>query len=167
MVSGVVRSGDYRLALNPVPAQAFTTPQVVNGFVVGATVTRGGSGYVTSPAVSILGGGGTNATAVSYISGGVVTSVGITSAGIGHTNTPTVEIEQPPAAAVSPTVLPVMRVDAARLAPYNNYQIQFKLALGGAWQNWADGLFAPIDVTSSQYLFITNSAGFVRLQHAP
>ena len=167
MVAGLASSGDYRLALNPVPAQAFATAQVVNGFCVGAMVTSGGSGYVTSPAVSIVGGGGTNATAVSYTSGGVVTSIGITSAGIGYTNTPTVEIEQPPAAAVSPTVLPVMRVDAARLAPYNNYQIQFKPALGGPWQNWADGLFAPTDVTSSQYLFITNSAGFVRLQHVP
>ena len=167
MVAGLASSGDYRLALNPVPAQAFATAEVVYGFVVGAAVTSGGSGYVTSPAVTIVGGGGTNATAVSYISGGVVRSIGITSAGIGYTNTPTVEIAQPPAAAVSPTVLPVMRVDAASLAPYNNYQIQFKQALGGAWQNWADGLFSPADVTSSQYLFITNSAGFFRLQYVP
>src|ERR1017187_8638463 len=51
MVAGVVASGNYRLALNPVPAQAFATPQVVYGFVVHATVTSGGSGYVTSPVV--------------------------------------------------------------------------------------------------------------------
>ena len=167
VVSGVASGGDYRLVLDPAPAQAFATPQVVNGFVVGATVTSGGSGYVTSPAVSIVGGGGTNATAVAHLSGDVVTSIGITWAGIGYTNTPTICIASPPVAALSPTVLPVMRLDAARLAPYNNYQIQFKPALGGAWQNWADGLFAPPDVTSSQYLFITNSAGFVRLQHVP
>ena len=166
MVAGVADSGDYRLALNPVPAQAFATPQVVNGFVVGATVTSG-SGYVTSPAVTIIGGGGTNATAVSHISGGVVTSLSITSAGIGYTNTPTIQIAAPPAAAVSPTVLPVMRVDAASLAPYNNYQIQFKPTLGGTWGNWNGGLFTPTGVTNSQYLFITNAAGFFRLQYVP
>jgi hypothetical protein len=168
MVAGVAGSGDYRLALNPVPAQAFATSIVYYGFVVGATVTSGGSGYVTSPAISIVGGGGTNATAVSHISGdGVVTSITITDAGIGYTNTPTIRITAPPAAAVSPEVQSVMRVDAASLAPYNNYQIQFKPALSGAWGNWNGGLFAPTDVTNSQYLFITNSASFFRLQYVP
>ena len=161
-------SGDYRLALNPVPAQAFATAQVDNGFVVGATLTSGGSGYVTTPAVTIVGGGGTNATAVSHISGGVVTGITIADAGIGYTNTPTVEIDPPPVPAVSPTgVLPVMRLDSANLAPYDNYQIQFKPGLGGAWGNWNAGLFIPTDVTNSQYLFITNAAGFFRLQHVP
>jgi hypothetical protein len=167
MVAGVAGSGDYRLALNPVPAQALATAEVHYGFVVHATVTSGRSGYVTSPANSIMGGGGTNATAASHISGGVVTGISITSAGIGYTNTPTIQIAAPPAAAVSPTVLPVMRVDAASLAPYNNYQIQFKPTLGGTWGNWNGGLFTPTGVTNSQYLFITNAAGFFRLQYVP
>src|ERR1035441_1788497 len=47
MVGGVASSGGYRLALTPVPTQAFATAQVVNGFVVGVTLTSGGSGYVT------------------------------------------------------------------------------------------------------------------------
>jgi len=130
-------------------------------------VTSGGSGYVTSPAVAIVGGGGTNATAVSQISGGVVTNITITDAGSGYTNTPTVEIAPPPAAAVSPIVLPMMRVDCASLSPYDNYQIQFKLALGGAWANWSGGLFSPTAVTNSQYLFISNGVGFFRLQYVP
>jgi hypothetical protein len=167
MVAGVVDSGDYRLALNPVPAQAFATAQVVNGFVVGATVTSGGSGYVTSPAVTIFGGGGANATAISHISGGVVISITIIDAGNGYTNTPTVRIAPPPAAAVSPTVQPVMRVDSANLVPYGNYQIQFKSDLGEASGNWHGGLFSPTDVTNSQYLFITNGVGFFRLQYVP
>lgn len=167
MVAGAWGSGDFRLALNPVPAQAFATPQVVNGFVVGATMTSGGSGYVTSPAVAIVGGRGTNATAVSHISGGVVTNISITSAGIGYTNTPTVQIAPPPAAAVSPTVLPVMRLDSSSLAPYDNYQIQFKPGILAAWGNWSNGLFAPTGVTNSQFLFITNGIGFFRLQYKP
>jgi len=109
----------------------------------------------------------------------VVTNITITDAGIGYTNiittiagisytnAPTVEIAPPPAAAVSPTVLPMMRVDSASLSPYDNYQIQFEPVLAGAWSNWDGGLFSPTDVMNSQYLFITNSVGFFRLQYVP
>jgi hypothetical protein len=167
MVPGVVGSGNYRLAITPVPTQAFATPVVGYGFAIHATITSGGSGYVTSPAVSIVGGGGTNATAVSQISGGVVTNIVITNPGIGYTTTPIIKIGQPPATAVSPTVLPVMRLDASLLAPYHNYQIQFKPDLGAPWANWYGGLFGPTDVTNSQYVFITNGTGFFRLQYVP
>jgi hypothetical protein len=167
MVSGVVGSGAYRLALNPVPAQAFAVPVVTNMFVVGATVTSGGSGYVTNPPVSIVGGGGSGAEGFAEVSGGVVTGIIMTNAGFGYTNTPMVEIGQPPAAAVSPTVQLVMRVDSASLAPYDNYQIQFTPALGTPWGNWNGGLFTPTDMTNSQYLFVTNTAGFFRLQYVP
>lgn len=167
MVTGVAGNADYRLAPSPVPSQAFATAQVVNGFVVSATVTNGGSGYVTSPAVTIIGGGGTNATAVSQISGGVVTNITITSAGFGYSSTPTIRIEPPPVSALYPTVQPVMRVDSANLAPYCNYQIQSQPSLGGTWGNWAGGLFSPTAVTNSQFLFVTNSTGYFRLQYLP
>ena len=167
MVPGVADSGDYRLALNPVPTQAFATPQMVNGFVVGATVTSGGSGYVTSPTINIVGGGGSNAAAIAHISGGVVTGINITAAGIGYTNPPTLRIAPPPAAAVAPAVQAVMRVDSTHLAPYANYQIQFKPTMAQAWGNSRDGIFSPTAVTNSQYLFITNGTGFFRLQHVP
>ena len=167
MVAGAVGSGNYRLALNPVPTQAFAMPQVVNGFVVGATVTSGGSGYVTSPSVTVVGGHGTNATAVSQITGGVVTSINIINPGTGYTNAPTIQIAPPPAAAVFPAVQPVMRVDSASLAPYDNYQIQFKPDIMAPWMNWDGGLFSPTGATNSQYIFITNSVGFFRLQYVP
>jgi hypothetical protein len=99
--------------------------------------------------------------------GGVVTSISIISPGSGYTNTPTVEIAPPPAAAVFPTVLPVMRVDSANLAPYYNYQIQFKPDITAPRINWSGGLFSPTDITNSQFIFITNSVGFLRLQYVP
>ena len=167
MVAGAVGSGNYRLALNPAPTQAFATAQVVDGFVVAATVTSGGSGYVTSPAVTIVGRSVTGAGAYSSISGGVVTSITITNAGYGYTNTVTIQIAPPPAAAVSPTVFPVMRVDSANLAPYYNYQIQFKSDITAPWINWDGGLFSPTDITNSQFIFITNSAGLFRVQYVP
>jgi hypothetical protein len=167
MVAGAVSSSDYRLALNPVPAQAFATAEVAYGFVVGAALTSGGSGYLTTPAVTIVGGGGTNATALASISGGVVTNITVTNPGIGYNNAPTVEIASPPVAALSPSVLPMMRLGSANLAPYGNYQIQFKSGLGAAWGNWTGGSFSPTDVTNSQYLFITNGVGVFRLQYVP
>ena len=167
MVPGAAGSGDYRLALNPVPTQAFATAVVNYGFVVHAAVTSGGSGYVTRPAVTISGGGGTNAGALANLSAGVVTDITITNAGIGYTNAPTVRIAAPPAAAVAPTVWPVMRVDSRNLTPYDNYQVQFKPGLGGAWGNWDGGLFTTAGGTNSQYLFITNGPGLFRLQYVP
>jgi hypothetical protein len=169
IVPGVINSGDYRLALSPVPAQAFAVAEVTNGFVVGATVTSGGSGYVTNPPVSIISDdGGTNATAVSQISGGVVTNIIITSAGIDYTNTPMVEIGPPPVAAVSPSiVLPMVQLNSIALAPYDSYQIQFTPTLRATWANWNGGLFSPTDATNSQYLFVTNATGFFRLQYVP
>jgi hypothetical protein len=165
MVAGV--NGNYRLALNPVPAQAFATAQMVDGFVVAATVTSGGSGYLTNPAVSFIGRSDNPASGFATISGGVVTGITITNAGYGYTNTPTIQIAPPPAAAVSPTVFPVIRVDAASLAPYNNYQIQFMPLVNGTWADWNGGLFTPTAATNSQFIFITNGAGFFRVQSAP
>jgi hypothetical protein len=167
-VSGTANPNRYHLANSPVPLQARATPQLVNGFVVGAIVTSGGSGYVTNPAVTIVGGGGTNATAVSHVSGGKVTSITITDAGIGYTSATTIQIAPPPlGVTLSPTVLPVMRLDFANLSPYDNYQIQLKPDISGEWGNWNGGLFSPTGVTSSQYFFITNGVGFFRLQYLP
>lgn len=167
-VEGTADSNRYHLTTTPVPLQARATPQLVNGFVVGAIVTSGGSGYVTNPAVTIVGGGGTNATAVSHVSGGKVTSITITDAGIGYKSAPTIQIAPPPfGVALSPTVLPVMRLDFANLSPYDNYQIQLKPDISVEWGNWNGGLFSPTGVTSSQYFFITNGVGFFRLQYLP
>ena len=167
MFAGIIGSGVYRLALNPVPVQAFAIPQVVNGFVVGATVTGGGSGYLTNPPIRFVGGGGTNATATAQITGGVVTHITITSAGIGYSNPPSLQIAPPPAAAVFPTVQPVMRLDSTSLAPYDNYQIQSAISLGQPWANWPGGLFVPVGPTNSQFLFVTNATGFFRLKYEP
>jgi hypothetical protein len=165
MVAGA--NGEYRLALNPVPTQAFATAELFNDFVVGATIDNGGSGYVTSPAVSIVGGGGEGAEAYATLSDGVVTSITVTNAGFDYTNAPTIEIAAPPAASVTPTVIPVMRVDVANLAPYDNYQIQFTPIINGTWANWNGGLFTPTATTNSQYIFVTNEAGFFRVRYAP
>lgn len=78
------------------PRTATATAQVVNGFVVGATITSGGNGYTNNPVVTITGGGGTGAKATAFQVNGVVTSITITNPGSGYTSAPTITIAPPP-----------------------------------------------------------------------
>ena len=77
------------------PRRATATAEVVNGFVVGATITDGGCGYTNAPAVAIEGGGGSGAVATAVVSNGVVVGITVLDAGSGYTNTPTVYIYSP------------------------------------------------------------------------
>jgi hypothetical protein len=110
-VPGWPVNGQYRLALSPVPAQAFATPVLSNGLFIAATVTSGGSGYVTTPAVAVVGGGGANAAAFARVSGGAVTNIVVTDDGFGYTGVPAVQIAPPPATAIVPAVMAMMRVE--------------------------------------------------------
>jgi len=172
-VARVASTTDYRLAHSPVPRQAFATAVVDNGFVVGANITSGGSGYAAHPAVNIVGCSGSNAVVVAYSSGGVVTNITITNPGSGYQCPPTIEIAPPPAANVPPSVvLPMMRLDSARLVPYDDYRILFTPDLPGPWPPWDGGQFRLTTVsttylTNSQILFITDRDGFFRLQYFP
>jgi hypothetical protein len=74
---------------------AAATAQVVNGFVIGASITDPGCGYSAPPRVVIQGGGGTGAAATSVVNNGNVTNIVITDAGIGYTNTPLIFIDPP------------------------------------------------------------------------
>ncbi len=78
------------------PHRAKATVQVVNGFVIGATITDGGCGYTEAPLVLIQGGGGSGAVAAAVVSSGVVVAINVTNAGSGYTSTPKIEIASPP-----------------------------------------------------------------------
>ncbi len=78
------------------PSIAIATAQVVNGFVVGATITSGGNGYTNNPLVTITGGGGSGAKATAVQVNGVVTSISITNPGSGYTSAPSITIAPPP-----------------------------------------------------------------------
>ena len=79
------------------PRQATATAIVVNGFVVGATITDGGSGYAKIPKVVISGGGGSGATAIASIdANGAVTSIKLLTSGAGYTGTPMITVDAPP-----------------------------------------------------------------------
>jgi len=167
LVSGTAGPISYRLATTPVPEQAYATAQVVNGFVVEATVTSSGSGYTTNPTVTILSqGGGSNATAIATVSGGSVTGITITSTGIGYTNTPAIIIASPPAMALCPVVTQVMELDIGNLYPYDNYQLEFAPVAGGAWSNLGIP-FTPTSTTDTQHVDAGGDAGFFQVKYLP
>jgi hypothetical protein len=74
---------------------AGATATVFNGFVIGITVTNGGSDYTFAPMVTITGGGGTGAGAFASITNGAVTAITVTNFGSGYTNTPQVVVTAP------------------------------------------------------------------------
>jgi hypothetical protein len=78
------------------PNAAEATAQVVNGFMVGATLTDIGCGYTNTPLVLIQGGGGSGAIATATIQNGFVTSINIINPGSGYTNLPDILIASPP-----------------------------------------------------------------------
>jgi len=78
------------------PRKARAVAQLVNGFVVGATITDPGCGYTNAPVVLIQGGGGSGATATATVIDGQVTAIQIMSAGCCYTNAPTIVIGSPP-----------------------------------------------------------------------
>jgi hypothetical protein len=167
IVPGVASSDNYRLAQIPVPVQATAFAQVFNGFVVSVRVNNPGSGYVVAPTVIIVANVGSNATAVASITNGRVTSIAVTSAGIQYVNPVTVQIDPPPVTALSPIVTQGVAINSSSLAPYDNYQIQFRPDFGTAWENLIGGLFNPPATTNVQYIFSTNNIGFFRLQYVP
>ena len=63
----------------------------LTGFVSDILVVQGGADYV-DPVVSISGGGGSGATATATVAGGGITSIDVTSGGVGYTSTPDVVI---------------------------------------------------------------------------
>jgi hypothetical protein len=73
---------------------AAATANTTAGFVIGATITNGGSGYTSPPAVTITG-LGSGAAATATLSGGVVTGITITSAGSGYNGGATISIAPP------------------------------------------------------------------------
>ena len=73
---------------------ATATANTIVGFVIGATITSGGSGYTSAPEVTISG-NGTGAAATATLTDGVVTGINVTSAGSGYTTGATITIAPP------------------------------------------------------------------------
>ena len=154
----------YQVKSGPGPKPqrtATAVAQVVNGFVVGVTVTDGGSGYPVGPLVAISGGGGNGASARATMSGGAVVAITVETTGSGYTSTPLVVIAPPPLSEA-----PVL--ESVRLRLMSTLTIQ-GLVNSTNWILYADEL-APknwrvltnVVVPSSPYVFVDASAPWVQ-----
>jgi hypothetical protein len=151
---------------------AGATATVYNEFVVGITVTNGGTGYTFAPAVTITGGGGAGAASYATISNGVVTAITVTNAGSGYTSTPQVIITAPsttPFAAslvldlpldgsvvdMGPNKFSVITNGGGTFVPDRFQQTNSALALDGASQNISipyDARLYPTEFTFSAWV---------------
>jgi hypothetical protein len=138
----------------------------VSGFVVGATITDGGSCYTNTPRVLIQGGGGTGATATAVVSNGVVVGITITDAGIGYTNTPTIYVYSPLGLQVG--LLKAVKPSFSDLFLGTNYQLQVSGDLN-TWTNQGAVFTATnTGMVYPQYWDVNNWGKlFFRLQVAP
>ncbi len=161
--------------LVPLAATATATADVVNGFLVGASVTDEGCGYTNTPPVRIIGGGGSGAQAVAVVTNGVVVAVDVLAAGVGYTNAPVIIIEPPfisqptmtaMALTFGPLVTPVIELSLGNLAPYDNYQIQFAPVAGGTWTNLGNP-FTPTAAMDTEYVNTMGNLGFLRVKYVP
>ncbi len=165
LYSQLVNNGFYRLVGLPIPYSATATAQLSYGFVVGASITSGGSGYASAPAVSIVGGGGSGASATATVSNGVVTAINIINTGSGYTSLPTIIIAPPTVQGLAPTLSAAVRLDYSSLETNLTYQLQASLSLG-IWTNLGSPFTATTD-TNSQYLGMQARSMFFRLLYVP
>jgi hypothetical protein len=126
---------------------ATATANTIVGFVIGATITNGGSGYTSAPAVTITG-AGTGATASATLTDGVVTGITINSAGSGYTGGATITI--------APPVIP-FRVDyngGTITTTYSSAPTEGR-TISATYRYTTSAITAAISASSEQWLQLT------------
>ena len=110
---------------------ATATPLVTNGFVLGATITKGGAGYLAAPTVQFVGGSGSGAGGTAVVSNRMVTAINITNAGSGYATHPTIQIAAPKAVALSGQTASVFSLAAVTGTNAGNYYVVVTNYFGG------------------------------------
>jgi hypothetical protein len=104
-------------------SNAIATPVVINGFVLGVTITSGGAGYLTFPTVQIVGGSGSGAGGYAVVSNQMVTAIIITNAGSDYTTPPMIQIAAPTAISLKGLTSNVLSLDPVNSANAGNYYV--------------------------------------------
>ena len=148
------------------PHKATATPVLVNGFVVGATITDSGCGYTNAPLVLIQGGGGAGSTATATVNNGQVTGINITSAGSGYSTTPApkIVIASPP---FEPSVgIAVSRVNVTQHVTLGrNYVLESSADLA-TWSATGQAFTAVSENYTNEFV-VGQTGQFFRLREVP
>lgn len=144
--------------------RATAVPELVNGFVVGATIIDGGCGYMDPPLVVIQGGDGTGATAVATVENGRVNAIRITNAGCCYSTPPVFRIASPPR---EPSVeIEVVRVRILqRVTLGKRYVLETSSPLG-AWVPVGTS-FTATDEEKISEVDVTSASQFFRIREVP
>ncbi len=127
----------------PSPAKAIA--QIINGGILGITITDGGTGYTNPPTISFEGGGGNGARAIAVLNQGSVSEIILTDPGRNYTNAPSVVFESDSSC---PLNIPLPKIGNVRLSGnqilYDIYNInEFPLA-------FFSGLKSPLTTGCTQ-----------------
>ena len=148
------------------PHKAAATAQLVNGFVVGVSITDGGCGYTNAPLVLIQGGGGSGATATAVVNNGVVTAINITSAGSGYSTNPAPKI-----VIASPPFVPTVSIRFSRVEVAQHVTLgrNYVLESSSNLVNWsATGpSFTAVSENYTNEFVIGQTGSFFRLREVP
>jgi hypothetical protein len=155
-------SADVPTVLPSVPHRATAAVQVVNGFVVGFTITDPGYGYTNNPlpAVRIRDGSGVEATGHAVVNNGVIDQIVVDNAGRNYSTNAIVKIAPPP---FSPTLkIRVLKVALdMEVVLGRKYQLEASTDL----QTWAKvgTAFVAEDDIIQQEFDVTSTGRFFRL----
>ena len=146
------------------PHAAEATAQVVNGFMVGATMTDLGCGYTNVPLVLIQGGGGSGATATATIQNGVVTSINIINPGSGYTNLPDILIASPP-------FVPTLSINVSRVMVTSHVVLGLNYVLESSsdmvnWTTTGPQFTAQSEVITNEFI-VSQTGQFFRIRQVP
>ena len=145
------------------PHKAVAQAQIINGFVVGATVVDGGCGYTNAPLVLIQGGGGYGASAEALIQNGSVTGFHMISAGSGYSTNP------PPTFVIaSPPFVPTVGIRFSRVFVTQNVGLGHTYVLESSpdLTSWTTAVpqFTAVSEVYTNEFFISQTGQYFRLR---
>ena len=146
------------------PHAAEATAQVVNGFMVGATITDIGCGYTNTPEVLIQGGGGSGAIATATIQNGFVISINIINPGSNYTTLPDICIASPP-------FTPTLAINVSRVMVTLHVVLGLNYVLESStdminWTATGPQFTAQSEVITNEFV-VSQTGQFFRIRQVP
>ena len=146
-------------------SNAIAVPVVMNGFMLAATLTSGGSGYLENPAVQVIGGSGSGASGTAVVSNGVVTAIIINNAGSGYVLPPVIQIDPPVALNLANQTNSVLNLITVNSNNIRNYFVVVANNFGSVTSSLASltisGVISNIQpITPSSLTFAAVGGGF-------
>jgi hypothetical protein len=159
----------YKLESSPQPCtthRATATAQVVNGFIVGITITDPGCGYTNTspPAVIFRDSTGTGAAATAIVTNGIVERIQIDSNGRDYTDSVRVLIAPPP-------FLPTLTIGVSRVNVTvsvvlgRRYQLESSANLA-TWSPIGDPFVAQDDTVTQEFV-VQDTGRYFRINEVP